>query len=160
VIDGRRIGASAVVITTGTFLNGLIHIGDRRYPAGRTGESPSVLLAQYLKEIGFGVGRLKTGTPPRLDGRTIDYGAFEEQPGDWDPPFFSFATTATAPPQVSCHIGYTNARLHRLLRDNLQRSALYGGAIQGIGPRYCPSIEDKIVKFADKERHQIFLEPE
>jgi tRNA uridine 5-carboxymethylaminomethyl modification enzyme len=160
VMDGRRIRASAVVITTGTFLNGLIHIGDRRYPAGRTGESASVLLAQYLKEIGFPVGRLKTGTPPRLDGRTIDYSCFDEQKGDIDPTFFSFASTELSLPQVSCHIGYTHSRLHDLLRENLKRSPLYSGKIVGIGPRYCPSIEDKVVKFADKERHQLFLEPE
>lgn len=160
VLDGRRIGTMAVVITTGTFLNGLIHIGDRRYPAGRTGESPSILLAQCLKEIGFGIGRLKTGTPPRLDGRTIDYAQFEEQRGDLEPTFFSFRTSGVSLPQVSCHVGYTNKRLHCLLRANLERSALYGGRIVGIGPRYCPSIEDKVVKFADKERHQIFLEPE
>jgi tRNA uridine 5-carboxymethylaminomethyl modification enzyme len=160
LLDGRRIGAGTVVITTGTFLNGLVHVGDRRYPAGRTGESPSVLLAQYLREIGFRVGRLKTGTPPRLDGRTIDYGAFEAQPGDPEPTFFSFATSATALPQVACHIGYTSGRVHDILRGNLARSPLYGGAITGIGPRYCPSIEDKVVKFPDKERHQVFLEPE
>ncbi len=160
VVDGRRIGARAVVITTGTFLNGLIHIGDRTYPAGRTGESPSIFLAQYLKEIGFALGRLKTGTPPRLDGRTIDYAQFEEQKGDAEPTFFSYRTSRVALPQVSCHIGYTNEQLHSLVRANLKRSALYGGRIEGIGPRYCPSIEDKIVKFADKDRHQIFLEPE
>src|SRR5881296_3106819 len=160
VMDGRRIGSETVVITTGTFLNGLIHVGDRRYPAGRTGESPSILLAQYLKEIGFRVGRLKTGTPPRLDGRTIDYRAFDEQKGDPEPTFFSFATTAATLPQVSCHIGYTNERLHSIIRLNISKSALYGGMIVGIGPRYCPSIEDKVVKFADKERHQVFLEPE
>ncbi|HYK88446.1 MAG TPA: tRNA uridine-5-carboxymethylaminomethyl(34) synthesis enzyme MnmG [Acidobacteriota bacterium] len=160
VLDGRRIEARAVVITTGTFLNGLIHIGSRRYPAGRTGESPSILLAQYLKEIGFAVGRLKTGTPPRLDGRTIDYSLFEEQQGDAEPTFFSFRTNHVTLPQVCCHIGYTNERVHSLLRANLGSSALYGGKITGIGPRYCPSIEDKVVKFADKDRHQIFLEPE
>jgi tRNA uridine 5-carboxymethylaminomethyl modification enzyme len=160
VLDGRRIGAGAVVITTGTFLNGLIHVGDRKYPAGRNGESPSILLAQYLKEIGFPVGRLKTGTPPRLDGRTIDFSRFEEQKGDPEPTFFSFRTRAVTLPQVSCHVGYTNAGLHELLRRNLKRSPLYSGEIVGIGPRYCPSIEDKVVKFADKERHQIFLEPE
>ncbi len=160
VLDGRKIRARAVVITTGTFLNGLIHIGERQYPAGRTGESASILLAQYLKEIGFAVGRLKTGTPPRLDGRTIDFARFEEQKGDPDPTFFSFQTRHVALPQLSCHIGYTNERLHSLLRTNLKRSALYGGRIAGIGPRYCPSIEDKIVKFADRERHQVFLEPE
>ncbi len=160
VVDGRRIGARAVVITTGTFLNGMIHVGDRSYPAGRTGESPSILLAQYLKQIGFSTGRLKTGTPPRLDGRTIDYSEFEEQAGDAEPTFFSFQTSRVTLPQVSCHVGYTNERVHSILRANLKRSALYGGRIAGIGPRYCPSIEDKIVKFADKERHQIFLEPE
>lgn len=160
VQDGRRIGARAVVITTGTFLNGLIHVGERKYPAGRNGESPSVMLAQYLKEIGFPVGRLKTGTPPRLDGRTIDYARFEEQRGDKEPTFFSFHTESVTLPQVSCHVGYTNSRLHTLLRQNLHRSPLYSGEIIGIGPRYCPSIEDKIVKFADKERHQIFIEPE
>ncbi len=160
VMDGRRIAAKAVVITTGTFLNGLIHVGERRYPAGRNGEAPSVLLAQYMREIGFQTGRLKTGTPPRLDGRTIDYSFFEEQRGDPEPTFFSFQTRAVSLPQVCCHIGYTNGRVHDLLRKNLDRSPLYGGRIVGIGPRYCPSIEDKVVKFADKDRHQIFLEPE
>ncbi len=160
VLDGRCIGAKSLVITTGTFLNGLIHIGERVYPAGRNGESPSVLLAQYLREIGFPIARLKTGTPPRLDGRTIDYSCFDEQKGDPEPTFFSFNTTSLSLPQVSCHIGYTNGAVHELLRSNLGRSALYGGRIVGIGPRYCPSIEDKVVKFADKERHQIFLEPE
>jgi tRNA uridine 5-carboxymethylaminomethyl modification enzyme len=158
--DGTVVGARAVVITTGTFLNGLIHIGDQRIAAGRRGEAPSIRLAQDLRRIEFRVGRLKTGTPPRLDRRTIDYGQFEEQKGDAEPTFFSFRTRKVSLPQVSCHVGYTNERLHRLLRSNLKRSALYGGAIVGIGPRYCPSIEDKVVKFADKERHQIFLEPE
>jgi tRNA uridine 5-carboxymethylaminomethyl modification enzyme len=160
VQDGRRVAAGSVVITTGTFLNGLIHVGERKYPAGRNGESPSIMLAQYLKEIGFPVGRLKTGTPPRLDGRTIDYSRFEEQKGDPAPTFFSFQTEAVTLPQVSCHVGYTSARLHELLRLNLHRSPLYSGEIVGIGPRYCPSIEDKVVKFPDRERHQIFLEPE
>ena len=150
----------AVVITTGTFLNGLIHIGDQRQGGGRLGETPATFLAQNLRDLGFRTGRLKTGTPPRLDGRTIDYSEFVEQRGDAAPTFFSFRTRRAILPQVSCHVGYTNERLHRLLRENLRRSALYGGAIVGIGPRYCPSIEDKIVKFADKERHQIFLEPE
>jgi len=157
---GRKIRAEAVVITTGTFLNGLIHIGDRRYPAGRRGEAPSILLAQYLKEIGFPVGRLKTGTPPRLDTRTIDYASFEEQRGDTDPTFFSFSTREVSLPQVACHIAYTNERVHGILRKNLGRSPLYSGQIVGVGPRYCPSIEDKVVKFADKDRHQLFLEPE
>jgi tRNA uridine 5-carboxymethylaminomethyl modification enzyme len=158
--DGARLGARAVVITAGTFLNGLIHLGERQFPAGRMGEAPSLLLAQYLREIGFRIGRLKTGTPPRLDARTIDYSRFEEQRGDEDPTFFSFRTRSVSLPQVACHIGYTNAEVHDILRRNLHRSALYGGRIQGIGPRYCPSIEDKVVKFADKERHQVFLEPE
>jgi len=149
-----------VVITTGTFLDGLIHIGDRQYPAGRMGESPSVLLAQYLRQAGFRAGRLKTGTPPRLDGRTIDFSRFQEQKGDADPVFFSFRTKGVRLPQRSCYLGYTNERVHALIRANLSRSALYGGRITGIGPRYCPSIEDKVVKFADKDRHQVFLEPE
>jgi tRNA uridine 5-carboxymethylaminomethyl modification enzyme len=160
VMDGRAIGVGAVVITTGTFLNGLIHVGDRKYPAGRNGEAPSLMLAQYLKEIGFPVGRLKTGTPPRVDGRTIDYSKFEEQKGDSEPTFFSFRTHATSLRQVSCFIGYTNSRVHDLLRANINRSPLYSGEIVGIGPRYCPSIEDKVVKFSDKDRHQLFLEPE
>jgi tRNA uridine 5-carboxymethylaminomethyl modification enzyme len=160
VLDGRTVHAGTVVITTGTFLNGLIHVGDRKYPAGRNGESPSVFLAQYLKQIGFPIGRLKTGTPPRLEGRTIDFSQFEEQKGDSYPTFFSFRTRNVTLPQVSCHMGYTNPALHDLLRRNLKRSPLYSGEIVGIGPRYCPSIEDKVVKFADKERHQIFLEPE
>jgi tRNA uridine 5-carboxymethylaminomethyl modification enzyme len=160
VLDGRRIGAHSVVITTGTFLNGLIHIGGLRFPAGRMGEAPALRLAENLREAGFRVGRLKTGTPPRLDGRTIDYSKFEEQKGDPEPCFFSFGTKSTALPQVSCYVGYTNERAHSILRANLTKSALYGGMIRGVGPRYCPSIEDKIVKFADKERHQIFIEPE
>jgi len=160
VLDGRRIGANSVVMTTGTFLNGLIHIGDLRFPAGRMGEAPALRLAENIREIGFHVGRLKTGTPPRLDGRTIDYSRFEEQKGDVEPCFFSFDSKSTKLSQVSCYVGYTNDRVHSILKVNLTKSALYGGKIQGIGPRYCPSIEDKIVKFADKERHQIFLEPE
>jgi tRNA uridine 5-carboxymethylaminomethyl modification enzyme len=158
--DGTVVDATAVVITTGTFLNGLIHIGDQRQGGGRLGEAPAGFLAQHLKDLGFRTGRLKTGTPPRLDGRTIDYSKFVEQRGDEEPTFFSFRTRRASLPQVSCYVGYTNERVHKLLRENLRRSALYGGAIVGIGPRYCPSIEDKIVKFADKERHQIFLEPE
>jgi tRNA uridine 5-carboxymethylaminomethyl modification enzyme len=160
VQDGRRIGTRCVIMTTGTFLNGLIHIGDLRFAAGRMGESPALRLAQNIKELGFLVGRLKTGTPPRLDGRTIDFRKFEEQKGDSEPVFFSFGTRCAALPQVSCFVGHTNERTHSILRINLTKSALYGGSIKGIGPRYCPSIEDKIVKFADKDRHQIFLEPE
>jgi tRNA uridine 5-carboxymethylaminomethyl modification enzyme len=160
VLDGRRIGAHSVVMTTGTFLNGLIHIGDLRFPAGRMGEAPALRLAENMREIGFHMGRLKTGTPPRLDGRTIDYSRFEEQKGDVEPCFFSFDSKSTRLSQVSCYVGYTNDRVHSILKVNLTKSALYGGIIRGVGPRYCPSIEDKIVKFADKERHQIFLEPE
>jgi tRNA uridine 5-carboxymethylaminomethyl modification enzyme len=158
--DGTRIGARAVILTTGTFLNGLIHIGDQRQAAGRMGESASIPLARCIKELGFNVGRLKTGTPPRLDRNTIDYSRFEEQKGDSNPTFFSLRTRECSMPQTSCYLGYTNAALHSIIRTNLKRSALYGGHIKGIGPRYCPSVEDKVVKFADKERHQIFLEPE
>ncbi len=158
--DGSCAGAGAVVLTTGTFLNGVIHIGDQRTAAGRMGEEPSQHLGAWLRNLGFAVGRLKTGTPPRLDRKTIDFSSFSEQKGDAEPTFFSFRTRAAVLPQVPCHIGYTNEGLHQLLRENLKRSALYGGAIVGIGPRYCPSIEDKVVKFADRERHQIFLEPE
>lgn len=160
LMDGRRLGAQAVVITTGTFLNGLIHIGERRYSAGRSGEPPSIKLAENLQSLGFRILRLKTGTPPRLDGRTIDFARFEEQPGDSDPTPFSFTTKEIRQCQISCFIGYTTDRVHRLIRENLARSPLYSGQIQGIGPRYCPSIEDKVVKFPDKERHQLFLEPE
>jgi tRNA uridine 5-carboxymethylaminomethyl modification enzyme len=158
--DGRRMRSRAVVMTTGTFLNGLIHIGEWSQPAGRMGEQPALRLAQYLKDLGFCVGRLKTGTPPRLDRQSIDYSQFEEQKGDPNPTFFSLRTRACSLPQVSCHLGYTNKQLHSIVRANLERSALYGGFITGIGPRYCPSVEDKVVKFADRERHQIFLEPE
>ncbi len=158
--DGRRLGSKATVITTGTFLNGLIHIGHRQTPAGRIGEPPAVLLGEFFKQAGFRVGRLKTGTPPRLERDTIDYSLFEEQAGDREPVFFSFRTRSTTLPQVPCHAGFTNAVLHDLIRANLERSALYGGMITGIGPRYCPSIEDKVVKFADKDRHPLFLESE
>ena len=158
--DNKPVQAGSVVITTGTFLNGLIHIGDQRRQAGRSGEAASLRLAETFHKMGFSVGRLKTGTPPRLDGRTIDYSAFEQQEGDSDPTMFSFRSTSPLLPQVCCHIGYTNGRLHKLLRENLARSPLYGGKIVGVGPRYCPSVEDKVVKFPDKERHQIFLEPE
>lgn len=158
--DSRRIGAKAVVVATGTFLNGTIHTGRRTFSAGRAGEPASIELAESLKTRGFPVGRLKTGTPPRLDGRTIDWDAFEPQPADEKPVPFSFATEQIEQPQIQCFIGYTSDRLHDSIRANLSQSPLYSGKIKGIGPRYCPSIEDKVVKFADKDRHQLFLEPE
>jgi tRNA uridine 5-carboxymethylaminomethyl modification enzyme len=158
--DGRRFRSKAVVIATGTFLNGLIHTGRRTYSGGRTGEPASIELAESLKRIGFPVGRLKTGTPPRLDGRTIDWDAFEPQPGDRIPIPFSFATDRIEQRQINCYIGYTTNQVHDAIRENLAESPLYSGKIQGVGPRYCPSIEDKVVKFADKSRHQLFLEPE
>jgi tRNA uridine 5-carboxymethylaminomethyl modification enzyme len=160
LMDGRLLRAEAVVITTGTFLNGLIHIGARRFSAGRSGEPPSIKLAENLRELGFRIARLKTGTPPRLDARSIDYKAFEEQPGDEIPTPFSFTTRAITQRQISCYIGYTTQGLHQTIRDNISRSPLYSGQITGVGPRYCPSIEDKVVKFPDKDRHQLFLEPE
>jgi tRNA uridine 5-carboxymethylaminomethyl modification enzyme len=158
--DGRRFGAKVVVVATGTFLNGTIHTGPRTYSAGRAGEPASIALAENLKKHGFPVGRLKTGTPPRLDGRTIDWDAFQPQPPDENPVAFSFATEEIIQPQLQCHIGYTVPRVHQAIRDNLHQSPLYSGKIKGVGPRYCPSIEDKVVKFADKDRHQLFLEPE
>ena len=158
--DTRRFSAKAVVIATGTFLNGTIHTGRQTYSAGRAGEPASIELAQALKNQGFPVGRLKTGTPPRLDGRTIDWDAFDPQPPDEKPVPFSFATEHIEQPQIQCFIGYTSDRLHQAIRDNLHQSPLYSGKIKGVGPRYCPSIEDKVVKFADKDRHQLFLEPE
>ncbi len=158
--DGHRVRAQNVVITAGTFLNGLIHIGDQSYPAGRMGEPPAISLAQSLKRIGFRMGRLKTGTPPRLNRHSIDFSLFEEQKGDSNPTFFSLRTHSCSLSQISCYLGYTNEKVHSIIRANINKSALYGGYISGIGPRYCPSIEDKVVKFADKERHQIFLEPE
>jgi tRNA uridine 5-carboxymethylaminomethyl modification enzyme len=158
--DGRTVGASAVIITTGTFLNGLIHCGEQQYPAGRSGEPPAVLLGESLKRLGLRGCRLKTGTPPRLDGRTIDWSRFQEQPGDADPTPFSFRTRAITRPQVPCHIAYTTEETRRIIRENVHRSPMYSGQITSIGPRYCPSIEDKIVKFPDKETHQLFLEPE
>ena len=158
--DGRRLLAGATIITTGTFLNGLIHCGEERYPAGRSGEPASVLLGEALRSLGLRTCRLKTGTPPRLDGRTIDWKAFEEQPGDADPTPFSFRTKRIVQPQISCHIAFTTPETLRLIRENVHRSAMYSGRIEGIGPRYCPSIEDKIVKFPDKTQHQFFLEPE
>jgi len=158
--DGRRVEAGAVIVTTGTFLNGLIHCGENTYPAGRSGEPPSVMLGEALRRLGFEIGRLKTGTPPRLDARTIDFSKFQEQAGDPIPTPFSFRTKAITQPQTVCWIGYTNAETHRLIRENVHRAPLYSGQIKGIGPRYCPSIEDKIVKFPDKPQHQLFLEPE
>jgi tRNA uridine 5-carboxymethylaminomethyl modification enzyme len=158
--DGRNLLAGATIITTGTFLNGLIHCGEERYPAGRSGEPASVLLGEALRALGLRTCRLKTGTPPRLDGRTIDWKAFEEQPGDADPTPFSFRTKRIVQPQISCHIAFTTPETLRIIRENVHRSAMYSGRIEGIGPRYCPSIEDKIVKFPDKTQHQFFLEPE
>jgi tRNA uridine 5-carboxymethylaminomethyl modification enzyme len=158
--DGSRIRASTVILTTGTFLNGLIHIGDRKQTAGRIHEPASESLAENIRRIGFQVGRLKTGTPPRLDRNTIDFTKFEEQRGDDRPTFFSLKTGKTVLPQISCFLGYTNEKLHNLIRENIRKSALYGGLIKGIGPRYCPSVEDKVIKFSEKERHQLFLEPE
>jgi tRNA uridine 5-carboxymethylaminomethyl modification enzyme len=160
--DGRTVGASAVVITTGTFLNGLIHCGEQQYPAGRSGEPNAVLLGEALKKLGLRGCRLKTGTPPRLDGRSIDWSRFPEQPGDVDPTPFSFRTKRVAhhDSQVPCYIAWTTTATHRIIRENVHRSPMYSGQIQSIGPRYCPSIEDKIVKFPDKEMHQLFLEPE
>jgi tRNA uridine 5-carboxymethylaminomethyl modification enzyme len=158
--DGRNLLAGATIITTGTFLNGLIHCGEERYPAGRSGEPASVLLGEALRALGLRTCRLKTGTPPRLDGRTIRWDAFEEQPGDADPTPFSFRTKKIVQPQISCHIAFTTPETLRIIRENVGRSAMYSGQIEGIGPRYCPSIEDKIVKFPDKTQHQFFLEPE
>jgi tRNA uridine 5-carboxymethylaminomethyl modification enzyme len=160
--DGRTVGAAAVIITTGTFLNGLIHCGEQQYPAGRSGEPPAVLLGEALKRLGLRGCRLKTGTPPRLDGRTIEWSRFQLQPGDPDPTPFSFRTTRIAhyDSQVPCYIAWTTPETHRIIRENVHRSPMYSGQIQSIGPRYCPSIEDKIVKFPDKITHQLFLEPE
>jgi tRNA uridine 5-carboxymethylaminomethyl modification enzyme len=160
--DGRRVSANAVIITTGTFLNGLIHCGEQQYPAGRSGEPAAVLLGESLKKLGLRGCRLKTGTPPRLDGRTIDWSRFERQPGDADPTPFSFRTRRVAhhDSQVPCYIAFTTEETHRIIRENVHRSPMYSGQIQSTGPRYCPSIEDKIVKFPDKLTHQLFLEPE
>jgi tRNA uridine 5-carboxymethylaminomethyl modification enzyme len=160
--DGRRVSAQAVIITTGTFLNGLIHCGEQQYPAGRSGEPAAVLLGESLKKLGLRGCRLKTGTPPRLDGRTIDWTRFERQPGDEDPTPFSFRTRRVAhhDSQVPCYIAFTTEETHRVIRENVHRSPMYSGQIQSTGPRYCPSIEDKIVKFPDKLTHQLFLEPE
>jgi len=158
--SGKKILCGKLILTTGTFLNGLIHIGDKRTPAGRFDEKPSTGLSEQLEKYDFQIGRLKTGTPPRLDARTIKYDNLEEQFADDDPYFFSFLTKKNLNKQVSCRMTYTNEKVHKIIQKNIKRSAMYSGSIQGVGPRYCPSIEDKIVKFADKERHQIYLEPE
>ncbi len=158
--DGRAIGSSAVIVTTGTFLNGVAHVGETKYSCGRSGESPSNLLGDNLRASSLRWNRLKTGTPPRLDGRTIDWSQFEPQPGDQHPTPFSFLTERIVRDQVDCHIGFTTAETKRILEENIHRAPLYSGQIEGVGPRYCPSIEDKIVKFPDKKRHQLFLEPE
>jgi tRNA uridine 5-carboxymethylaminomethyl modification enzyme len=158
--DGRTVAASAVVVTTGTFLNGLIHCGEQTYPAGRSGEPASILLGEFIKSLGLRGCRLKTGTPPRLDGRTIDWSRFATQPGDADPTPFSFRTRKITQQQVPCYIAYTTEETHRIIRENVHRSPMYSGQIHGVGARYCPSIEDKIVKFPDKETHQLYLEPE
>ena len=158
--DGSELPSRAVVLTTGTFLRGVIHIGDVRRSGGRMGDRPSVALAERLDGFDLPLGRLKTGTPPRLDGRSINWSALESQPGDEDPVLFSFLSKTVSAPQVACGITHTNLRTHEIIRDNLNRSAMYGGHIEGVGPRYCPSIEDKVVRFADKPSHQIFLEPE
>ncbi len=171
VMDGRRVAgvrladgaearALAVVLTSGTFLRGVIHIGDARQPGGRMGDRPSVALAERIESFGLPLGRLKTGTPPRLDGRTINWDGLDQQPGDDDPALFSFLNDRPFVRQISCGITHTNERTHALIRENLARSAMYGGHIDGVGPRYCPSIEDKVVRFADKSSHQVFLEPE
>ncbi|WP_289042936.1 tRNA uridine-5-carboxymethylaminomethyl(34) synthesis enzyme MnmG [uncultured Aliiroseovarius sp.] len=158
--DGSSLRAASVILTTGTFLRGVIHVGDKRSSGGRMGDRPSIKLAERIDSFGLPLGRLKTGTPPRLDGRTIDWDHLEQQPGDDDPVLFSFLNTKPVARQISCGITHTNAQTHDIIRENIDQSAMYGGQIDGVGPRYCPSIEDKIVRFADKESHQIFLEPE
>jgi tRNA uridine 5-carboxymethylaminomethyl modification enzyme len=158
--DGSEISAKSVILTSGTFLRGVIHIGDVSRPGGRMGDRPSVKLAERLDEYDLPTGRLKTGTPPRLDGRTIDWSGLERQDGDDEPTLFSFLSTSVVAPQISCGITHTNAQTHEIIEKNLSKSAMYGGHIDGVGPRYCPSIEDKIVRFAEKDSHQIFLEPE
>jgi len=159
-LSGKKVLCSKLILTTGTFLNGLIHIGDEKTPAGRYAEKPSTGLSEQLEKYNFKIGRLKTGTPPRLDGRTINFKNLEEQFADDDPYYFSFLTKKTLNKQVSCRMTYTNEKVHNIISNNLKRSAMYSGSIKGVGPRYCPSIEDKIVKFSKKQRHQIFLEPE
>ena len=159
-LKGNKISCKKLILTTGTFLNGLIHIGDERTPAGRYNEKPSTGLSEQLEKYKFKIGRLKTGTPPRLDARTINFKNLEKQAADENPYFFSFLTKSTSNKQVSCSMTYTNEKVHKIIEKNLSKSAMYSGSIQGVGPRYCPSIEDKVVKFAEKTRHQIFLEPE
>ena len=158
--SGMNIYSSKIILTTGTFLNGLIHIGENKIPAGRYNEKPSIGLSEQLQKYNFMLGRLKTGTPPRLDSRTINFTNLEEQHADEVPYFFSFLTKKNLNKQVSCRMTYTNEKVHKIISKNLKRSAMYSGNIKGVGPRYCPSIEDKIVKFKEKQRHQIFLEPE
>jgi len=160
LLDGRRVASGVVVLTTGTFLNGLIHIGEKRFTAGRNGEPASIALGNCIRNLGFDWGRLKTGTPPRLDRRTIDFSVFEPQYGDPEPTPFSFRTTQPLKNKICCYITHTDEKIHSIIRSNIGRSPLYSGQIKGIGPRYCPSIEDKVVKFQDKDRHQIVLEPE
>ncbi|WP_371170161.1 tRNA uridine-5-carboxymethylaminomethyl(34) synthesis enzyme MnmG [Aliiroseovarius sp. 2305UL8-7] len=158
--DGSRVRSAAVILTTGTFLRGIIHVGDEQTSGGRMGDRPSIKLAERIDGFGLPLGRLKTGTPPRLDGRTIDWDILDLQPGDDDPVVFSFMNSKAIAKQISCGITHTNTQTHDIIRENLDKSAMYGGHIDGVGPRYCPSIEDKIVRFADKESHQVFLEPE
>ena len=160
LVDGRTFGAGAVVLTTGTFLRGLIHIGDQRTPAGRVGEAPALGLSAALERIGFSLGRLETGTPPRLDGRTIDWSGLEMQPGDDPPEPFSALTTRIENPQIECAITRTTEATHAIIRANVHRSPMYSGQIESRGPRYCPSVEDKIVRFGERDGHQVFLEPE
>ena len=160
LLDGRRVASGVVVLTTGTFLNGLIHIGEKQFTAGRNGEPASIALGNCIRNLGFDWGRLKTGTPPRLDRRTIDFSVFESQYGDPEPTPFSFRTTQPLKNKICCYITHTDEKIHSIIRSNMSRSPLYSGQIKGIGPRYCPSIEDKVVKFQDKDRHQIVLEPE
>ena len=158
--SGKSISAKNFILTTGTFLNGLIHIGQKKINAGRINEAPTLGISEQLKKFDFRIGRLKTGTPPRLDASTIDYSNLENQGPDLSPTFFSFLTKAINSTQINCSITHTNKKVHELIRKNLLKSAMYSGHIKSIGPRYCPSIEDKVVKFSDKDRHQIFLEPE
>ena len=157
---GERVRSGTVVLTTGTFLGGVIHIGNKKFPGGRHGEQPSYGLSKTLRALDFKLGRLKTGTPPRLDGKTIDWDGLEVQPGDFPPVPFSFLTDEISSPQINCHITHTNKKVHDLIKENIKQSAIYSGQIQGVGPRYCPSIEDKVIRFEEKQKHQIFLEPE